>query len=392
MKCINCGAEIKAEYKICPYCGSTIQIVPDYSVYDEDDINIIVENAKDVATEARRPVLTKEEKEARAKAKQQALEAAKKKRMQLTIAIVCISCALVVAIGIIAKLVINSNNSKSFEYQMKQADSAMFKGEIDEAEKYYLKALELEPEDTNVRLELADLYIEKEDTDKAIQFLKEVIAADALNYDAYKMLFDIYTEAGDTDAILALKSGITDNKILSIFSDYSVDAPMLSVPGDTYDDNIKLSISAKKGVEIYYTLDGSDPKENGTKYDGSFEITGAGMHTVKVVTKNELGVFSEVISETYMIEYVAPEDPVVTPNGGTFDTKTYVYISVPSGCSAYYTWDRTDPTAASTKYVSPILIPEGKNMLSVIIIDDETGLMSGIYRGMFEYTEVVEEE
>jgi len=392
MKCINCGAEIKVEYKICPYCGSSIQIVPDYSVYDEDDINIIVESAKDVATEARKPVLTKEEKEARAKAKQKALEEAKRKRMKLTIAIVCISCALVVAIGVIAKLVINNNNSKSFEYQMKQADSAMFKGDIAEAEKYYLKALELEPEDINVRLELADLYIEKGDTDKAIQFLKEVIATDALNYDAYKMLFDVYTEAGDTDAILALKSGITDNKILSISADYSVDAPMLSVPGDTYEEDIKLSISAKKGVEIYYTLDGSDPKENGTKYDGSFEITGAGMHTVKVVTKNELGVFSEVISETYMIEYVAPEDPVVTPNGGTFDTKTYVYISVPSGCSAYYTWDRTDPTDASTKYVSPILIPEGKNMLSVIIIDDETGLMSGIYRGMFEYTEAVEEE
>ena len=34
---------------------------------------------------------------------------------------------------------------------------------IEEAEKCYLKALELKPEDINVRLELADLYIEKED-------------------------------------------------------------------------------------------------------------------------------------------------------------------------------------------------------------------------------------
>lgn len=391
MKCFNCGAEIKMEYKICPYCSSAIQIVPDYSVYDEDDINIIVESAKDLATETRKTILTKEEKEARAKAKQQALEEAKKKKMQITIAIVCICCALVVAIGVIAKLVINRNNSKSFEYQMKQADSAMFKGEIDDAEKYYLKALELEPKNIDVRLELADVYIKKHDTEKAIKLLKEVIKVDDLNYDAYKMLFDVYTEAGDTDAILALKSGITDNKILSIFTDYNVDAPMLSVPGDTYEEDIKLSISAKKGVEIYYTLDGSDPKKNGIKYDGSFEITGAGLHTVKAVTKNKLGVFSEVISETYMIEYAAPEDPVVTPNGGTFNTKTYAYISVPSGCSAYYTWDRTEPTEASTKYVSPILIPEGKNMLSVIIIDDETDLMSGIYRGMFEYTEVIEE-
>ena len=47
MKCINCGAEIQPEFKVCPYCGTTIQIVPDYSVYDEDNINIIVENVKE---------------------------------------------------------------------------------------------------------------------------------------------------------------------------------------------------------------------------------------------------------------------------------------------------------------------------------------------------------
>ncbi len=389
MKCINCGAEIKAEYKICPYCGSNLQIVPDYSVYDEDDINLIVESTNDVN---KKPELTKEQKAARVKAKQKALEEAKQKKMKMTIAVVGISCALIVVLGIIAKIVIDNSNNNSFAYQMKQADSAMFKGNIEEAEKYYLKALELEPENVDVRLELADLYIDKKDTDKAEKYLKEVISKDEENYDAYRMLYDIYSDTGNTDAILKLKEGITNNKILSIFADYSVDAPMLSVPSGTYNEDIKLSISAKKGVEIYYTVDGSDPVEAGTKYKSTIEIKGAGMHTVKVVTKNELGVYSSVITETYVIEYEAPADPVVTPNGGTFDTKTYVYITVPSGCSAYYTWDRTDPTAESNKYVSPILIPEGRNMLSVIIIDDETGLTSGVYRGMFEYIVAEEEE
>ena len=389
MKCINCGAEIKSEFKICPYCGSTIQIVPDYSVYDEDDINIILESTKEVN---KKPELTKEQREARARAKQKAEEAAKQRKMKLTIAIVVIACLLLVAIGVIAKVFIDSNNSNSFEYQMKQADSAMFKGDVEEAEKYYLKALAIEPENVNVRLELADLYLDKKDAKTAEKYLKEVITKDAENYDAYRMLYDIYSDEGDTAAILKLKEGVTSNKILAIFADYSVDSAMLSVSGGTYNDDIKLSISAKKGVEIYYTLDGLDPKTNGTKYKSTIEITGAGMHTVKVVTKNELGVYSDVITETYMIEYEAPEDPIVNPSGGTFDKETYIYLSVPSGCSAYYTWDRTDPTAESTKYVSPILIPEGRNMFSVIIIDDKTGLTSGIYRGMFEYTPSEEEE
>ena len=387
MKCINCGEEIKAEYKVCPYCGANIHIVPDYSIFDEDDINIIVESTNEVNKKSE---LSKEERAARARAKQKAIEEAKQKKMKLTIAIVAICCALIVVVGVIAKLVIDNNNNNSFSYQMKKADSAMFKGDIESAEKYYLKALSLEPDNIDVRLELADLYIEKKDTDNAEKYLKEVIAKDDENYDAYRMLYDIYSELDDTDAILKLKEGITNSRILSIFADYSVDAPMLSVPSGTYNEDITLSISSKKGVEIYYTVDGSDPTVNGTKYKSSFEITGAGMHTVKVATKNELGVYSDIVTETYVIKYEAPADPVVTPNGGTFDTKTYVYITVPSGCSAYYTWDRTDPTEESTKYISPILIPEGRNMLSVIIVDDKTGLSSVVYRGMFEY--LVEEE
>ena len=48
MKCIKCGAEVKSEFKICPYCGEPIQMVPDYSIYDEEDINVILEETKDV--------------------------------------------------------------------------------------------------------------------------------------------------------------------------------------------------------------------------------------------------------------------------------------------------------------------------------------------------------
>ena len=128
MKCIKCGAEIKSEFKMCPYCGTTIQIVPDYSVYDEDNINIIVENAKQ---NEKKTELTKEQRESRALAKQKAAEeAAKKKKTQLTIAFVAIACMLLIIVGVVAKVVINNSNSNSFEYQMKQADSAMFKGNI----------------------------------------------------------------------------------------------------------------------------------------------------------------------------------------------------------------------------------------------------------------------
>ncbi len=55
------------------------------------------------------------------------------------------------------------------------------------------------------------------------------------------------------------------------------------------------------------------------------------------------------------------------------------------GCSAYYTWDGSTPTAASHLYTQPIKVPEGNNILSVVIIDHTTKLSSDVYRGNFIY-------
>ena len=397
MKCINCGAEIQPEFKVCPYCGTTLQIVPDYSVYDEDNINIIVENVKEPEKKTEKKLeLTKEQREererARERAREKAAELEKKRKMKLTVAFISIGCMILIMAGVIAKVVIDNNNSNSFTYQMRLADSAMFKGDLREAEKYYLKALSLAPENIEVRMELADLYLEKENVVEAEKYLKEIIEKDKENYDAYRMLYDIYDDAENTDAILALKETVTSDKILAIFSDYIVKEPELSEESGTYKEDIRLYISAKKGIEIYYNLEGKDPIKYGTKYTSSIEITGAGMHTIKVVAKNELGVYSDVVTEVYMIEYDVPEDPVVTPNGGVFEEQTYITITIPTGCTAYYTWDRTDPTEESEKYVAPILIPEGRNQLSVIIINEKTGVTSAVYRGMFEYNPSTSEE
>lgn len=389
MKCINCGAEIKSEFNICPYCGKSLQMVPDYSIYDEEDINVIIEGAKDIESQNNK-VLLKEQKEKKAREEKLALEEAKKRKTKMTILIIVISCILLIVLGVVAKVINDNNKSNSYDYQMKQADSAMFKGDMDSAEKYYLKALDLEPEDTAVRLELADLYIKKGNTEEAITLLEKAIVIDPLCTDAYEMLIDIYEEEDNLNAIIELKeNAVKDTKILNLFSDYIVAAPTLSKEGGTYSEKIVLNITSKKGLEIYYTLDGTNPKTNGILYTGKVEISGAGMHTLKVVTKNSLGVYSEVITETYVINYSAPADPVVSPDGGTFEIPTKIYITVPEGCTAYYTWDRSEPNESSSVYVSPITIPEGYNVLSVIIIDNETGLKSSIYRGVFEY--IVEE-
>lgn len=390
MKCINCGGEIKSEYNNCPFCGKALQIVPDYSIYDDDDINIIIEGTKDIESTKNKAYIQKQKEQQQIEKKKALAEAKEKKKKMMTIAAVTTGVLLIVLI-IAAKVVIDTNNNNSYSYQMKMGDGAMIKGDVESAEKYYLQALSLAEADIRVRLDLADLYIKKEEPDKAIVYLEEIIQNEITSENegkivsAYKKLIEIYEAKEDIKAIVALKKNVTNTKVLKEFADYIVHVPKISLDSGTYEEAIELSFAADKGLEIYYTLDGSSPITNGTLYVNSFEIKEAGMHTVKFVSKNAKGIYSDVVTETFVIKFLAPADPVVTPNGGTFDIPTHVYITVPEGCSAYYTWDRTDPTEQSMLYVSPILIPEGYNMLSVIIIDNTTGLKSGIYRGMFEY-------
>ena len=384
MKCIKCGAEVKSEFKICPYCGEPIQMVPDYSIYDEEDINVILEETKDVKSTKNKAYM-KEEKERKEIEKRKAARQAmlkKKRNFKIMIAVAIFSVVLVIS-GVV--LMVNQSNASSYSYQMKQADSAMFKGDIATAEKLYLKALSLSPNDIRVRLELAELYIEKGEKNTAIKTLEEVIKLDASNTDAYKLFYRIYSKDNDLDAIQDLLKDVTNSKILDLFSEYVIDKPRFSEAGGEYTTAVKLSLNARKGLNIYYTIDESDPRDYGTEYIQPIELLEEGKHVVKAVTQNKEGFYSDVVSETFMITFAAPEEPEVNPNGGTFTSATYIYVTVPTGCTAYYTWDRTDPTIESSAYASPLLVPEGYNVLSVIVVDDTSGLQSNIYRGAFEY-------
>lgn len=382
MYCINCGAEIKTEDINCPFCGKILQIVPDYSIYDEDDINVILENTIDIQSNKNQSENKTSQDENKETTIHKPVKKMDTKAIVITTIIVCI---VLLGVGIGAKSFVDYQNMHSYEYQMKSGDEALFKNRLDNAESYYLQALTLSPNDTKARLKLAEVYLEKERTDDGISLLNEVIALDPSNYEAYKKLIELYEADGNIDAILDLKENVTEDKILKLFEDYLVQEPSINLPGGTYSDVVKLKITADKGLQVFYTTDGTNPITHGTLYTDSIELSNPGMNTVKFVAMNSNGVYSDIVSKTYVIKYNAPADPEVSPNGGSFDVPTYVYITVPEGCSAYYTWDRSEPTSESSKYVSPLLIPEGYNILSVIIINDTTELSSGIYRGVFEY-------
>lgn len=384
MKCVHCGMELKEGSLFCSHCGKEVQIVPDYNVYDEDYLKQVLEEENRPTDPAMQNVNPGQ--------KRHSADQKKKNRIYITI---CVSVVAVVAIMIAVMVTVGLRNqhANSFDYQVQMAEEAYDQGDINAAIEYYENALALDNDNIDVRLRLASIYMDRKDYDSALILAQEVINMDNKNKKACEMLISIYENQKNYDAIIAL-CDVVDDSLWEMFSDYVVTPPVFSVEAGEYDEFITLELSTTENYSIYYSMDGSDPILRGSRYTSPIELDeNLKSYTISAVCMNEKGIYSEVISNEYSIDIPAPSMPIVTPDGGDFGVETTVTVTVPDGCSAYYTWDGSDPNMYSMCYSQPIPIQEGNNVLSVILVDNRTGLFSDIYRGNFiYYVEDYEEE
>lgn len=387
MKCIYCGEELTERSLFCSHCGKEVQIVPDYNIYDDDYLKAVLMQEGTQTT----GFTAKDEQEHKKNNTPQDVqdngknEKLQKKKQKIIIASVLSVVALIVIVLLLVGMGIRKSHAHSFDYQVEMAERAYASGDVDEAISYYENALALDKENIDVRLALAEIYMKQKDYDSALVLYQEVIQADNKNEKACKNLIAIYEEQNNTDAIIALSDAV-DDSLKDLFSDYMVTPPDFSIESGSYEMEQSLTLSTNSDYSIYYTIDGSDPVERGIIYSGPIELNENNKtYIVKAVCRNAKEVYSDVVTKEYTISIPAPDMPIVTPDGGDFGVQTTVTVTVPDGCSAYYTWDGTTPNSSSTRYTQPIIVPEGNNVLSVIIIDSRTNLCSDIYRGNFIY-------
>ena len=321
-----------------------------------------------------------EEKELR---RQKKLELQKKKKKQRMIIIIVIVAICVVAVGVFFGIRKNS----SYDSLYNKADVAYHTAKYEEAIDYAVKALDKNPDSLEAYLLLGDVYVQLEDYENAENCYMKVLTIDQSNKDAYVKLLQMYDKAGDYEGIQTLYETVPadDTSLLKLFNPYLIPIPEVNVKGGEYGEVISIELSAKKGLSIYYTLDGTTPSEAKTLYEKSFEIKDEGKTVLKAVCIDESGNVSTILEETYVLEFEVPDKPEVTPDGGQFTAKTEVSVYIQEGTTVYYTWDGTTPDKTSTKYERPFEIPEGNNILSVIAIDNKTGEKSEVSKTNFIY-------
>lgn len=369
MKCSFCGNEIKLGSVYCEKCGKATQIVPDYNVLEDDLLPQILEERKKAEQDAKK----KSEKGGR-------LVTAKKLWKNKKTRWACILSTLVALILVIG-IVLGVQNSYTYQYQqgVRQDKRENYKKALE----HYLRAIELDDTKLAAKIGAGFDYYELKQYEDAKRLLWDEAMEHSSDKELFRCLILSCIGLKDYGAIEELQKIARGQETLALFDEYLSDEPLFSVEEGEYEDDVELTLSAADGYEIYYTLDGTDPVKKGRRYQEALILTD-GKTVVKAVCKNGKGVFGQIAEKTYEIHYDIPDYPRVSPMQGTFGEPTYLTIEAEEGSAVYYTWDGSDPTAASSKYTEPILVPEGNNVLSVLVIDKH-GISSDILRCNYKY-------
>lgn len=373
MICSKCGAEIKEGCLFCPECGNEVVVVPDEDVLEDDYLKAILTNKQ-------MPDDKSDEKEDH----QKKLD---KRKLKLFIGIFLSLVVFAIIVGIVIYVGIKTEeeHAVSYDYQVAKAQEAYMDGHIADAITYYKNAIALKADEVDLRVRLASIYMNLTEYDEAMVLYLETIQIDPFNLESYKNLITIYEKRDDIDSILALMETVSDPDILELFSDYVVNEPIFSEESGTYENYLELELFSYGENKIYYTTDNSDPVLYGDLYTEPILYTSPGKYVIRAVCVNEKNIYSDTVVKEYKVFVPAPKTPVITPDGGEFSEYTTVTITVPDGCSAYYTWDGSDPNVLSEMYIEPIPVPAGNNVLSVVIINNKTEQTSSIYRQYFIY-------
>lgn len=374
MKCANCGAELKVGCIYCSVCGHEAQIVPDYSVLEDDWLRSMIEDEKAKQSPS-------EKKPSGSKLKPKPVKKKPKKKSQTPLIVGFVVLCLVVGLGIF--LGVRSYRNNSFDYQYTQGLLKKQTKDYTAAVEYLNRALELEEDSTDVMFELAEIYQVKKNEKQLERILLRIVKQDSDNRTAYEMLIQLYDSQKKYNAILKLYEEKKDTSLAGLFDPYLVSEPQFSLASGSYDEDQELRLTAEEDCTVYYTLDGSDPLTNGKIYTQPLKLT-EGETFILAAAKDSRGLTSEVAEAEYEISYPAPDVPSVLPPSGTYVEPQTIRVLIPPDCNVYYTWDGTVPTAESLRYDAPLEMPEGNNIFSLIAINSR-GLTSRVVKYNYIY-------
>lgn len=176
------------------------------------------------------------------------------------------------------------------------------------AAKYYGYAHNLNPNDTELSVKLAEAYRQDGNYTKAEYTLVHAIYSDADNIDLYLNLSKIYLEQDKMMDAQLMLDHISNETVRAQLDTMRPAAPVISPDGGKYSDYISVSATYAEGTTCYLTVDGEFPSLKQEPYSEPVALEG-GETTVCAVAVSDNGLVSTAVYAGYTIAGVI-EDAV----------------------------------------------------------------------------------
>lgn len=351
MKCPKCGNTLEDGAIYCKNCGEEIHIVPDFEL-DLDYVSKML--AKEVMESKQLEILENE-----------ASRAAKKRKHIIYLVVCSILIALLIVIGIVFYAY-----TQTYEYQIKQANSAIEKEDYGVAISYLEKACELDLANIDLRLDLAECYIRSNTYEKYVLILKDIISDDRASKEqqakAYDKLILFWDSKKEYELIAQLLVNCSLNEVFITHQKYIAMPPEFSFPEGEYESMVPLKLSSNTTGCIYYTVDGSIPTQKEDFLYTAPLFLEAGEHLVSAFFVNEYGLKSEIVTKKYVVELAMPNAPEVDILSGEYTQPTMIEVLEFEDIMVYYTIDGTMPSNQSILYKGPIPMPLGSSIFRFV--------------------------
>ena len=358
MVCPKCKEEFKNGLLFCPSCGAEIRYVPDYNILDEDVLGSLI---------------GEEEQTEETKKDDQPDVPKKRPFPRWLIPVIPLSVAAIMAVVLLlsysGKGEVEETDTEieySYDYYLQHGQVLSREGRYAEALTLIQTALKLNPDSVDAMREAASCYYELKDYEHAEETWLLLIDKTADNAQYFDALISLYEEEGSYDKILALAEKTSRQSTLERIDAYRVEKPVFSEEAGTYEETLHISIDCAEDAYVLYTLDGSDPRDDGIRYEEEIELEDEGEYLLSAAAVGENGIISDVETATYTITYPAPDAPSVSIPSGEYTIEQTVSLNVPAGCSAYFAWDNEGVNRNSEAYTGPIYLPAGTHTLFVI--------------------------
>lgn len=369
MICPNCKSEIEDGNIYCPKCGKEIQLVPVYSMVEEEILQDQV---------------PPEHKKVRKQEDVNRPRDGHRRRKKHSHAWIFWILLLFLVIGAGIYFFVNYSFRHSYSYQMSRAIDAYDAEEYDQALEYGKQALSLQKNDLDALLLIAQSYEGKKDYEKEEENLLIALKNYPEEEKVYQALIACYTLSDSYDKLYNLAESCSSEELQEIFTGYIVESPAVSEESGSYSEPISIELTTEDpSLSIYYTLDGTTPSTSSEKYSSPIQI-GDGEISLVAVAYDEKGNYSLPTTEEYNVDADAPSDVTISLASGTYYYDNEIVITADPGCTIYYAWDTTEAADLTTEYKGPLSLLEGNHVLAVMV-EDSYGQTSSVITRSYIY-------